>query len=135
MEESQSGRQVRDDGRRFVNVRRKRGRRSRLVVVLQEPSQLVLVIQPGSEVLADRAGVLLAQPVVQPLVVRVIETLLLHRPFEIPIDLGQKLKLRVLPSHGLGRLRPEGFRTEAPRPSVRDSSVSQTRMLIWYSEG
>ena len=40
--------------------------------------------------LAHRPGVLLAQAVVQPLVVGVVEALLLQRPFHVPVDLGHE---------------------------------------------
>ena len=60
------------------------GGRPRLVVVFQEAGHLVLVIQSRAEVLAHRPGVPLAEPVVQPFVVGVIESLLLQRPFAGP---------------------------------------------------
>ena len=90
--------------------------RARLVVVLQEADHLVLVIEIGVEVLADRPDVAVAQPIVQPLVVGVVESLLLQRPFEIPVDLGHEAEAGRLLAHARGGSRPEGLRAEAPRP-------------------
>ena len=61
------------------------------------------------EVLAHRPGVPFAKPVVEPLVVGVVEALLLQRPFQIPIDLGHEAEARDALAHALDRLRPEGL--------------------------
>ena len=114
VKETQTRGQERDDRRGFMHVRRERGSRPRLVVVFQEAGQLVLIIEPRVEMLAHRPGVTLAQAVVQPLVVGVIESLLLQRPFQIPVDLGHEPEVRMLPPHGLGRLRPEELGPDAP---------------------
>ena len=116
LEEAQARRQVRDDGRRLVDAGRERRRGPRLVVVLQEAGQPVLVIEPGQEVLAHRPGVPLAQAVVQPLVVGVVEPLLLQRPFEVPVDLGHEAEVGDLLPHAPGRLRPERLGADAPGP-------------------
>src|SRR5262245_10494171 len=60
---------------------------SRLVVVFQEASHLVLIVQPRVEMLANGPGVPLAQAVVQSFVIGVVESLLLQRPFQVPVDL------------------------------------------------
>ena len=83
-------------------------------MVFEKTRELVLVVQPGVKVFAHRPGVPFAKAVVEPLVVGVIESLLLHRPFPVPIDLGHKLEVRVFPPDGLGRLRPEGLSGDAP---------------------
>ena len=97
-----------------MHFRRERGRRPRLVVVFQEAGHFVLVIQSREKMLAHRPGVTLAQAVVQPLVVGVIESLLLHRPFPVPVDLGHELEVRMFAPHGLGCLRPEEVSPDAP---------------------
>ena len=91
------------------------GRRARLVVVLEEAGELVLVVEPGVEVLANRPRMLLAQAVVEPLVVRVIESLLLHRPFEIPVDFGHEAEAGDLLANLRDDARPERLRPAAPR--------------------
>ena len=85
-------------------------------MVLQEAGQLVLVVQPRAEVLAHRPGVPVAEAVVQPLVVGVIEALLLQRPFQVPVDLGHEAEVRDTLAHAPGRLRPEGLGLDAPGP-------------------
>ena len=110
------GRQKRDDGRGLVHPGREGRGGPRLVVVLQEPGELVLVVEPGVEVLAHRPRVPLAQAVVEPLVVGVVEPLLLHRPFEVPVHLGHEAEARHPLPHPPGRLRPEQRRPAAPGP-------------------
>ena len=124
MKEAQPRRQERDDSRRLVGAGGKRRGRARLVVVFQEAGHLVLVIEARVEVLADRPRVPLAQPVVQPLVVRVVEPLLLQRPFEIPVDLGHEAEAGHVFSHARGGSRPERLRAEAPR-SLEDVGQHQ----------
>ena len=46
-----------------------------------------LIVEVGAQMVAHRPGMALAKAVIQPLVVRVIEPLLLQGPFEIPVDL------------------------------------------------
>ena len=116
MEESQARRQERDDGRGLVHAGREGCGGPGLVVVLQEACELALVVEPGVEVLADRPGVSLAQPVVEALVVRVVEPLLQHRPLEVPVDLGHEAEARHALPHALGHPRPEGRRPAAPGP-------------------
>src|SRR5262245_27717731 len=87
VKEAQSGRQVRDDGRGLVHGAREGRRRARLVVILHEARELALVVEPGVEMLPDGPGMAVAEPIVQPLVVGEVETLMLHGPLEIPIDL------------------------------------------------
>src|SRR5262249_50125159 len=77
MEKTQTRRQKRDDRRRLVNSRRECGRSSRLVVVFQKASQLVLIIQPRPEMLAHRPRVAVTQAIVESFVVGVVEALLL----------------------------------------------------------
>ena len=73
-----------DDGGGLVDAGREGRGGPRLVVVLQEAGQLVLVVQPRAEVLAHRPGVPVAEPVVEPLVVGVVEPLLLQASIRGP---------------------------------------------------
>ena len=72
-------------------------------------------IEPGVEMLAHRPGVTLAQPIVEPFIVGVIESLLLHRPFPVPVDFGHELEVRMFASYRLGGLGPEEISVDAPR--------------------
>ena len=94
MEEAKARREKSDHRGGLVLSGGKRRRGARLVVVLQETRQLVLVIQSGVEMLAHRPGVAFAQAVVQPFVVSVIESLLLHRPLEVPIHFRHEAEVR-----------------------------------------
>ena len=53
------------------------GRGARLVVVFEKARELVLVVETGEQMTTDRPGMALAQAVVKPLVVAIIEALLL----------------------------------------------------------
>src|SRR5436190_1372657 len=64
--------------------------------------------------LAHRPGVTLAEAVVEPLVVRVVESLLLEGPLQIPVDLGHEAEVRNPCPHLLGRLRPERLGLDGP---------------------
>ena len=88
--------------------------RSWLIVVFEEPGQLVLVIEACVEVLTDRPGMTLAEAVVESFVVSVVEALLLQRPFQVPVDLGHEAEIRDPLSNLLGRARPERLRAAAP---------------------
>ena len=79
-----------------MHFRREGCSRPRLVVVFHKAGQLVLIIEPRVEMLAHRPRVPLAQAVVEPFVVGVIESLLLQRPFQVPVDLGHEAEVRIL---------------------------------------
>ena len=87
-----------------------------LVVVLEESGELALIVEPGVQVLAHRLRVSLAQAIVEPLVVGVIEPLLQHRPFQVPVHLGHEAEARHPLPHSPGRLRPEQWRPAPPGP-------------------
>ena len=93
--------------RRPVDLRGERGRGPRLVVVLEEAGQVVLEVEAREEVLADRARVARFEAIVEPLVVGVVEALLLERPFQVPVDLGEEQEIRHLGADGRRRARPE----------------------------
>ena len=83
-------------------------------MVLHEAGELALVIEPGVEMLAHRPGMTLAEPIVEPLVVGVVETLVLQRPFQVPIDLRHEAEAGNPLTHASGRVRPEEWGTAAP---------------------
>src|SRR5439155_23720952 len=82
-------------------------RRPWLVVIFHEASELVLIIQLCAQMLPHRPRMPLAQPVVESLVVSVVEALLLHGPFEVPVHLGHEAKTRNARAHSPRRLGPE----------------------------
>src|SRR5439155_280157 len=84
--------------------------------VLQKAGQLVLVVQPRVEMLTHWQGMSVAEAVVQPFVVGVIESLLQQGPFQVPVDLGQEAEVRNPLAHAPDRLRPEGPGLDAPGP-------------------
>src|SRR5262245_65184887 len=96
--------------------RGERRRRPWLVVVFQKARQPILVLQPGVEMLTHRPGLTIAQAIVQPFVIRVIESLLLQRPFQVPVDLGHEAEVRHPLPYSLRRLWPERRRREATGP-------------------
>ena len=77
---------------------RKRGGGSGLVMVLDEADQPLLVRQDQPEMQPHVLGVVMLQPVVESLVVAVIEPLLLQFPFQVPVGLGDEQKIGVLRS-------------------------------------
>ena len=78
-----------------------------LVIILHEPRELALVIEACVEMLPRRSRVTLAQPIVQSLVVGVVEPLLLHGPFEVPVDLRHEAESRNRLAYAPDRARPE----------------------------
>ena len=127
VEEAQTGRQVGDDGRGFVHRAFEGRGRPRLVMVLHEARELRLVVEPGVEMLPHRPGVTVAEPIVQPLVVGVVETLLLHGPFKIPIDLRHEAEARNLLAHAPVA---SGQKSGARRPQVRSKTSGSTSMAM-----
>src|SRR5258708_14539535 len=55
-----------------------------------------------------------AETVVQALVIGVVEALLQHDPFEVPVDLGHEAEAWSLRAYALDRLRPERRRRKTP---------------------
>ena len=85
----------------------RKGRRcAGLVVILQETDEPVLVGHVGQQVQPHALGVAVLHPIVELLVVTVVESLLLERPFQIPIGLGQEPELRVARPHCRDKRRP-----------------------------
>ena len=85
-------------------------------MVLQKAGQLVLVVQTRVEMLAHRQGMSVAEAVVQPFVVSIIESLLQQGPFQVPVDFGQEAEVRNPLAHAPDRRRPEGLGLDAPGP-------------------
>ena len=112
--------QCRDRGR--ARLRRGEGRRRpRLVVVLDEADEPPLVFEVGAEVPVHAVGALVHEAVVEPLVVAVVEALLLERPLQIPVRLGDEHEAGAI---GLDRADQRGpvlvrrprRRASTPRP-------------------
>src|SRR5215207_3659807 len=101
--------------RRLMHVGRKCCGGSRLIMIFQKASELVLMIQPCVKMLTHGSGMTFAQAIVQPFVVSVIESLLLQRPFHVPVDLGHKTEVRRFFSCAFNRLGPEWLGLYAPR--------------------
>src|SRR5262245_6385624 len=116
VEEAEAWRQERDDGGRFVHACGEARGSPGLVVILEEAGETVLIVEPGEEMLAHRPRVTLAQPIVEPLVVGVVEALLHHGPLEIPIHLRHEREARCALPHPAYRLRPEPRRPPPPGP-------------------
>src|SRR5262245_25846096 len=68
---------------------------SGFVVVLDEPKEFLLVGEVAGEVKPYTIRITMLQTVVEPLVVTKVEPLLLQLPFEVPISLGDKEKVRI----------------------------------------
>ena len=126
VEEAEARREERDDGSGPVCLGREGGGGPWLVVVLEEAGQTVLEVQARREVPANRTDVALLEPVVEPLVVGVVEALLLKGPFEVPVDLGEKEEARDLGSDRVRDSRPEGGRGDSPR-SLEDLRQDEHR--------
>src|ERR1700719_3924610 len=114
MEEAQAWSEIGNDRRRPVLRPSELGRCPRLVMVFEKAGELVLVVEAGEQVVADRPDVALPQTVVEPLVVAIVKALLLQRPFEVPVDLGHEGEGRILSVYRRRRLRPNRFRRYPP---------------------
>ena len=107
---------VADDGRRLVHAGREGRGGPGLVMVFQEPGHLVLIVEFGAQMVTHGTGMAFAEAVIQPLIIGVIESLLLKRPFQVPVDLGHEAEARSFFAHALSRLRPERLRLKTPSP-------------------
>src|SRR5690242_2068533 len=76
VEETEAGREECNDGGRLVLCWRERRRSPGLVVVLEEAGEFALIVEFGAKMLAYRSRVAIAQPVVETLVICVVEALL-----------------------------------------------------------
>ena len=121
-------RQGRDRDRRSLGaLLRGEGRGgSRLVMVLQEADEAPLIGRVGIEMTSHQCDVALRQPVVQPLVVAVVEAQLLQVPLPVPVRLRDEPELRVhLPRRGdhLGPVRHGRWRSHPVAPRRRHHVV------------
>ena len=94
MEEPEPRRE-KGDGRRCPvprQIERRRG--ARFVVVLEEASELILIVQRRDQMVADRPSVSIAQTIVKSLIVAVIESLLLQCPFQVPVHFRHEEEAR-----------------------------------------
>src|SRR5438094_569998 len=73
----QPGRQEGDDRRSLVPRPGKCRRGARLVMIFEKPGELVLVVEAGQQMVADRPGPTVSQAVVEALVVAIVEAWLL----------------------------------------------------------
>src|SRR3989440_7773901 len=106
-------------------------------MVLNETHQLVLVIETSGEMQSMAFRVVAFQPIVEPLVVAIVETELHQLPFQVPIDFRQKKQVGVLEPHGGDHLAPVLFwwvSTDTPIPRVlKDAVEQQHRHIAAYS--
>ena len=121
VDEPRAGLRERRHGGDAGAVGRKRGRRARLVVVLEKPHEAPLVAGVGGQVAADLVGALAREAVVEPLVVAGVEALLLERPLEIPVGLGEEEEAGMRLTDGRDHRRPvflvrRRADARAPRP-------------------
>src|SRR6201990_622460 len=114
MEEPQPRREVRDSRCCLMLGPGERRRRARLVVFLEKAAQPILIVDACPEMGANGAGIAMAEAIVEALVVAVVEALLLQRPFEIPIGLGQEREVGMGLPRGCDRPWPERRRRQAP---------------------
>ena len=107
LKKSHAGDEHGQEGRRLMHFTGKGRGRPRLVVILQKAHAPPLKIIGRPQVPADRAGILRSQPVIHPLVVRIIKALLHEGPFQIPVNFRQEDKFRTLLLHHRNCLGPE----------------------------
>src|SRR6476646_2553278 len=107
MEEPQSWTKKRQHRGGAMLVDRKHGSCPGFIVILQKARRSPLELHISTEVIPHCAGMPVAETVVEPLVVCVIEALLLQSPFEIPIHLCHEQKVRPASADGVHCLGPE----------------------------
>ena len=89
-------------------------------MVLDETHQLVLVIETSGKVQSNAFRVVVFEPVVEALIVTIIESDLLQFPFQVPIGFRHKKHIGMLQPHGGDYLAPVLFgRGSAHTPSPR----------------
>src|SRR5580692_1994521 len=84
-----------------------KGRRgSRLVVVLEEANQLLLVGKVSAEMKPNSLCIVMLQAIVEPLVVTEVEPLLLQLPLQVPVGLGNEAEVRMRSLDGWDHVTP-----------------------------
>ena len=128
VEEAEPRREEREDRRRAVHLGREDRGGARLVVVLEEAREPVLVVEAREEVLPDGPRLAALEAVVEPLVVRVVEPLLLKRPTRGP---SRPRRGRGTPDFFDERTRWPSARTGSARtPHVRSNTSGRTSMAM-----
>ena len=122
MDQPGSGLGKRRDGRYRCLPGIERGGCAGLVVVFHEPHQVFLVGQVPGQMAPHRLRRTLPQPVVEPFVVAEVETLLLQRPFQVPVGLGEE--------HEPGPVGAEPGLTVPGDPGHRLSSIEALNQVI-----
>ena len=123
----------RGDGGRLPARRAERERGPRLVVVLDEPHQAALIAEVRLKVPANLRRRSVHQPVVETLVVAVVEALLLQLPLQVPVGLGDEDEARprsAVPSAiTVGQYSAAGSGPTAS-PQVRANTSFMTSMAM-----
>src|SRR5437660_1428095 len=127
MEEPQTWTQIGQYSGGPVGLRRKCCRCSWLIVVLKKPSRLLLKLSVRSEMVTHWPRVHVAEAIIESLVVRVVETLLLKCPFEVPVDFRHKRKSGLLERIDRVTLGQNGF---IRRPQVRSKTSERINMAM-----
>ena len=83
-------------------------------MVLKETGELILIVETGAQVFADGSDIARLQPIVQSLIIAIVEALLLQGPFQIPINLSLEGEGWIGLAHRRRRRRPERLRADAP---------------------
>src|ERR1700733_4811860 len=102
------------DCRRSFLCRRKNGGSARLVMVLEEAEQLLLVAQIGAQVQSHALGLFVFQTIIEPLVVAEVEPELLQLRLQVPISFSHKEEVRIYPLDGGDDLSPVLGRRSLP---------------------
>ena len=79
---------------------------SGFVMILEKAYQATVVSRITLQMLPYRLDLSMFQPVIQPLIVAIVESLLLQFPFEIPVRFSHKEELPMAPSYGGDQLGP-----------------------------
>src|SRR5215831_5215584 len=84
------------------------------------------------KMLPHRPGKSLTQAVVESFVIRIVEALLLERPFQVPINFSQETEVRCLLANSMNGHRPERLRLDAPG-ALEDLRQHEHRHVAAYS--
>ena len=87
-------------------------------MILDEAHEPVLVSDVSGQMPVHRGGAVVEEPVVEALVVAVVEALLLERVLEIPVGLGQEDEVGAALPHGPDHGRPVVLLRPLARPTA-----------------
>src|SRR5271170_2207144 len=68
---------------------------ARLIVVLEEAKQLLLVVKVGTEMKPNTLCIIMLEAIIEPLVVAEVEPQLLQLPLQAPVSFGHEEELRM----------------------------------------